>query len=131
MAVVRYERSPETREFHAKLLLAWQDILQIVASSDEEFGIGITTDKYMEAGRMTLNGEVFYLINPLKAVPDWLKKQSAESIVLALWTLACHEVTHYYVHDHNEWFAITCNDIEKDSSEVILRCIKKIAKRLL
>jgi len=131
MAIVRYKRDPEKREWHSKVLLAWQDIMQLTAQDNEEFGIGISSDPYEEAGRLTLDGEVYYIINPDLAVPDWLHEGSKESIVMALWGLACHEATHRYVDDHNEWFTTTREGIGRDSAEVILRCVKKIAKRLL
>ncbi|KKK94842.1 hypothetical protein LCGC14_2678730, partial [marine sediment metagenome] len=53
-----------------------------------------------------------------------------EAIVLSLWALASHEVTHKYVDDHNEWFTTTENNIMRDSAEVILRALRKIAERL-
>jgi hypothetical protein len=131
MAIVRYKRDPEKREWHSKVLLAWQDIMKLTAQNDEEFGIGITGDPYQGAARMTLDGEIYYLINPDLAIPEWMRSESRESIVMALWGLACHEATHNYVDDHNEWFTTTREDIGRDSAEVILRCVKKIAKRLL
>jgi hypothetical protein len=130
LVVYRYRRDPEQRALHAKLLLAWQDIMQVVAATDEEFGIGITSDEYMGACRMQLDGKVFYILNPTLAIPEKMHDQLPESIVLSLWTLACHEATHRYVDDHNEWFTTTMNNIERDSAEKILVALKRIAKRL-
>jgi hypothetical protein len=130
LIVYRYRRDPEQRAWHAKLLLAWQDLMQLVAATDEEFGIGITSDEYMGACRMQLDGKIFYILNPTLAVPERMYDQLPESIVLSLWTLACHEATHRYVDDHNEWFTTTMNNIERDSAEKILVALKRIAKRL-
>ena len=130
LLVYRYKRDPEQRAWHAKLLLAWQDLIQLVAATDEEFGIGITSDEYMGACRMQLDGKIFYILNPTLAVPERMYDQLPESIILSLWTLACHEATHRYVDDHNEWFTTTMNNIERDSAEKTLVALKRIAKRL-
>jgi hypothetical protein len=130
LLIYRYKKDPEMKAWHAKLLLAWQDIMQVVAATDEEFGVGVTSDEYQEASRMTLDGRVFYILNPTLAVPDSLKNQFPEAIILSLWALACHEATHRYVSDHNEWFTTTMNNIERDSAEKILVALKRIAKRL-
>lgn len=130
MLIRRYKRDPLTKVWHAKVLLAWQDVLQLVAELDEEFGIGITSNPFQEAMRCNMDGTVFYVINPVLAIPDVLEQQSHEAIVLSLWALASHEVTHKYVDDHNEWFTTTENNIMRDSAEVILRALRKIAERL-
>ena len=130
MLLRRYNKDPETRAWHAKVMLAWQDVLQLATEVDESFGIGITSNHYQVAARWTMDGDVYYIINPELAVDEDLKAQSAEAIVLSLWTLACHEATHKYVDDHNEWFTTTMGSIEKDSAEVILRALRTIAKRL-
>ena len=130
MVIQRYDRNPETRSWHAKLLLAWQDVLQVAAEDEEEFGIGITSDPYRVAYRMSMDYVVYYVISPEVALSESLKSQTSEAVVLYLWTLACHEVTHRYVSDHNEWFTTTENSIQGDSAEVILRLLRTIAKRL-
>ena len=130
MLLRRYNKDPETRAWHAKVMLAWQDVLQLATEVDESFGIGITSNHYQVAARWTMDGDVYYIINPELAVDEDLKTQSSEAIVLSLWTLACHEATHKYVDDHNEWFTTTMGSIEKDSAEVILRALRTIAKRL-
>ena len=79
---------------------------------------------------MQLDGKIFYILNPTLAVPERMYDQLPESIILSLWTLACHEATHRYVDDHNEWFTTTMNNIERDSAEKILVTLKRIAKRL-
>jgi len=131
LLIQRYKRDPRTKVWHTKLLLAWQDVLQLVTANDETFGIGITSDEWSEAIRVNIDGNIFYVLNPTLAVPDSLREQSANAIVLTLWSMACHEATHHYVDDHNEWFTTTMNYIQRDSAEVILRCLHKIAKRLL
>lgn len=130
LLIRKYKRDPSTKSWHAKLLLAWQDIMQLVADTDEEFGMGITSNAFMEAARWGMDGDIYYLLNPELAVPDELAKQSSEAIVLSLWALACHEATHRYVSDHNEHFTGTMNNIQRDSAEVILRALQKIARRL-
>lgn len=131
MLIRRYERNPEKRAWHAKVLLAWQDVLQLVAELDESFGIGITSVRYHEAARFSMDGDVYYIINPDAAITEDLREQSPQAIVLSLWALASHEVTHKYVDDHNEWFTTTENNIMRDSAEVILQALRTIAKRLL
>ena len=130
LVIYRYKKDPERKAFHAKLLLVWQDVMQVVAASDESFGIGITSDQFREAFRMNLDGTIFYVLNPELAMTQDLREQSPEAIVLALWALAAHEATHSYVDDHNEWFTTTMHNIQRDSSEVLLKCLNKIAKRL-
>ena len=130
MLIRRYKRNPDTRVWHSKVLLAWQDVLQLVAELDEQFGIGITSYPFHEAARISMDGSVYYVINPDLAITTELRKQSDEAIVLSLWALASHEVTHKYVDDHNEWFTTTENNIMRDSAEVLLRALRKIAERL-
>ena len=130
MVIQRYDRDPATRNWHAKVLLAWQDVLQIAAEDEEEFGIGITSDPYRGAYRMQMDYTVYYVLSPETCLGEEIKDKSSEAVVLYLWTLACHEVTHRYVSDHNEWFTTTENAIQRDSSEVILRLLRTIAKRL-
>jgi hypothetical protein len=130
MLIRRYKRDPLTKVWHSKVLLAWQDVLQMVTELEEEFGIGITSNPYQEAMRCNMDGTVFYVINPVLAIPETLEQQSKEAIVLSLWALASHEATHRYVADHNEWFTTTENNIMRDSAEVILRALRKIAERL-
>jgi hypothetical protein len=130
MVIQRYERNPETRSWHAKLLLVWQDVLQVAAEDEEEFGIGITSDPYRAAYRMQMDYVIYYVLSPEVALNAAMKSRSDEALVLYLWTLACHEVTHRYVSDHNEWFTTTENNIQGDSAEVILRLLSTIAKRL-
>lgn len=130
LIIKRYRRDPNTRSWHAKILLAWQDVLEIVAEDDESFGIGITSLWHMEAARGRTDGVLYYIINPEQAITDEMRSWSEEAIVLFLWSLACHEVTHKYVDVHNEHFTTTMNNIQRDSSEIILRMLPKIARRL-
>jgi len=126
----RYKKDPNKRKWHAKVLLAWQDVVGIVAEVSEEFGIGITSDPFKEATRTVLEGDTYYVINPEEAITDELLKKPDEAIVLYLWNLACHEATHKYVDDHNEWFTITEGAIQRDTCDLILACLPRIAKRL-
>jgi hypothetical protein len=130
LLIEHYDRDPAKKGWHSKLLLAWQDVLTLVAADDDEFGIGITSDGWRRAARVRLDFDTFYILNPDLAVTEELRKQSDEAIVLYLWSLACHEVTHQYIRDHNEWFSSTRGDIMRDSAEVIYRCLGDIVKRL-
>jgi hypothetical protein len=130
LLLLSYDKDPNKRAWHAKLLLAWQEVMQLVAASNETFGIGITSDKWMAASRTILDGQLYYVLNPDLTVDDELASQPPEAIVLALWATACHEATHAYVDDHNEWFTTTCVDIQADSANDILCNLKRIAKRL-
>lgn len=130
LLISQYERDPDTRVWHSKILLAWQDVLQVAAEDGEEFGIGITSSSFIGASRRHVDGVIYYVLSPERIMKNEISKQSPEAIVLFLWTLACHEVTHRYISDHNEWFTTTENNIQRDSSEVILRLLPKIAGRL-
>lgn len=126
----RYKPDPEKRAWHAKVLLAWQDVLQIAAEDGEKFGIGITSSVFTEAARGVTEGIIYYIINPDLTIRKEMISWSAEALVLHLWGLACHEVTHRYIDFHNEHFTTTSNNIQRDSTEVILRMLPVIARRL-
>jgi len=130
LLLLRYKKDPNKRKWHAKLLRAWQEIMQLVAESNETFGIGITSDAWMAASRTILDGQLYYVLNPDLTVDEELASQPPEAIILALWATACHEATHAYVDDHNEWFTTTCVDIQADSANDMLRNLKRIAKIL-
>jgi hypothetical protein len=128
VAMMFYDYSPpeddDGRIKHAKLLRAWQEVLQLVALTDDSFGIGLTEDSIAE--RYHCDGRSFYLLKP-SSVDDVV---GIEAKVMTIWSIACHEVTHYHFTDHNENFTSEMYRIQKLTADVMWLELKRISKLL-
>ena len=94
---------PETRDAEKdfKLLRLWQALILECAEFSETFGIGLILHDGTKAARITdADGYTYYLINPDEFYHITRKKVLA----LILHQVACHEVSHLYYRDHNEYF---------------------------
>jgi hypothetical protein len=99
-----------------RILRVWTQILQIVANRHDSFGVGFIGDSDTNAERREYKDQYYYLINPNFAR---LNISTREGLILALWTLACHEVTHYQYSSHNEEFTSAMAGIMRNTSDNI------------
>lgn len=114
------------QEWHAKVLRAWQNILELVATDDDHFGIGLTTEEGVRASRHYSDGTTFYLLNP-----SCLEQAvSVEGKVMILWQKAIHETSHAVYEDHSEWFTSLEGTIAQATADGIFVELKRIAKLL-
>jgi hypothetical protein len=83
-----------------RTMMAWSEIMRLVASGDEEFGVGLSGDDGAGAERISYEGCIYYVINP--HIVEQMK--TLRGRVLWMWHLATHEFAHKAEHDHGEMF---------------------------
>ena len=83
-----------------RVMMAWGEIMRLVASGDEEFGIGLSGDNGAGAERIFYDGQVYYVINPSSLE----QLRTLRGKILWMWHIATHEFAHKAEHDHGEVF---------------------------
>lgn len=121
-----YIKDPKKVKAHAKILRAWREILTITASFEENFGIGITSQGWVNGKRSVYDGDIFYIVNP-DCIED---VETNAGKALRLWHLACHECAHA-VHDiHDEAFASEMGRISVETADAFWKNIVRISRLL-
>jgi hypothetical protein len=110
----------------SRLLNAWHRILEICASDQEEFGIGLLESGSKMAGRLTKTGITYYMIDPeyIDDVPNTVGK------MLVLYDIAVHEVTHFVISSHTEQFTSEMIEIKRETVMNFLEIQEKIVNLL-
>lgn len=110
-----------------RILRAWTAIIPLACASNDHFGVGLTKERGVQAYCYTYNGDSYYLVNPEKFgnIP------SKDGIILALWSLACHEATHFKQESHNEIFTAIMGDKMISSAASISASIAQIKRVIL
>ncbi len=108
-----------------RLLAAWGEILRLLHSDDDPFGIGFTGDEHTRAARTTYEREVFYLVNP-----NAVSTRTLAGKILSLWHLAAHEVCHTQEPYHNEYFTSHEGSLANATADILGRSMPHLAKLL-
>jgi hypothetical protein len=126
LLIKNYNPTASQIRWHAKVLSVWGKILQVVVEENEEFGIGVTSERSIAAQRTTEFG-VHYILNVDLALREVTSK---EGMVLRLWKLACHENAHSYIDIHNERWSDKDDDIFELTCDEMYGKIKEFARML-
>ena len=121
-----YKKDPATVKAHARVLRAWREILEITASFEEKFGIGITSQSWINGRRIIQNSQVFYVVNPNCV----LNIDTPGGRILRLWNLACHECAHAKHDIHDEAFSSEMGKISGETADQFWANFTRIKKLL-
>jgi hypothetical protein len=121
-----YEPEPEDVERDAALVNTWALILELVLPSGTPFGIGLISAPNTISEIETVDGIVFFSLNPSKIVDSLIP----EGTILSMWAKACHESAHVSVRDHDEQFASLMDTIMSLTSSQIFWKMGQLVKSL-
>jgi hypothetical protein len=108
----------------AGILRVWVELLKMVCSDNEYFGIGCTTNSTAIGNRSASNGAVVYWLN----VKEFRGSTPKDLKVLQLFQIAAHEACHFVCYSHNETFALMDMQIRLDSMAELLAKMEGLKK---
>lgn len=110
----------------AKFLHAWHEILEIVASEDDNFGIGLLRSGSGMASRIGRGSIMYYIIDPdfFEDIPNPRAK------AMVMYEIAVHEVAHQMYHSHNEQFTSEMMQIKRETALIFLENHENLANLL-
>ncbi len=117
-----------TNPVDRKMAVLWERIVTDMAPvlTDSKIRIGLTYEDGTAAECRTHLGNTYILLNPVMLASEKHSSDNSLGLVMRLWHLACHEMTHLSKHDHDEEFtsaqdytaSLTADIVSADSDKL-------------
>lgn len=126
---------PDSRE--RMVLNLWKNVVLSI-KSDVDWQFAVTNNENTKAFYQYQYGNHIIGINPsifLQDVRWYLLERNTQAIVMYIWHMAVHEITHFYRDEHDEKFAAYENQLARDTVGTItdtetMANLKRLARKL-
>jgi hypothetical protein len=120
-----YNKDERDLRADSKVLRLWRELLCLVCSYKDEFGIGFIVDPKADAVRLYAQNGFFYLINP-----DAGFSLADEAKTLLFYFIAVHEAAHFVEESHNDDHAVEMNAIIRSTCDEFMAKMTEFTKIL-
>lgn len=116
---------------HRAIWGIWRSTLQAMLVGDVGSNYGMTFDGTTVAEHRTQDGKEYFLVNPEFILNDWIgyntyNPEDGLALIMQLWHLATHEMTHRTYSDHDENFTSAEHGVAVKTSMLVVAMSKDL-----